>query len=143
MTLIKCNQRNGRRNGIIRLDFVTVAALALLLPNPIHSESALASTHRGINLDSFHLNERGGAMATRKRHWKRCHPVNTFPHDKTAQTTADCWLEPVQKYVRSIFNGEAAPSPKALVSASSHKQQSKEEGLTPAAITCKSLRLFL
>ena len=145
MTPIKCNRRNGCRNGIIRLEIVTVAALALLIPNPIHSESALASirTHRGINLDSFHLNERGGAVATRKRIWTRCHPVNTLPHGETAQTTAEYWLEPVQKYVRSIFDGEAALAPKAVISSSSHQQQNKEEGLTTAAITCESTCVFL
>lgn len=129
-------RRNGCRNGIIRLEIVTVAAIALLLPNPIHSESALASirAHRGINPDSFHINERGGAVATGKRIWKRRHPVNTLPHGET-----EYWLEPVQKYVRSIFDGEAAPAPKAVISTSGHKQQNKEEGLTTAAITCMSL----
>jgi hypothetical protein len=133
-------RRNGYRNGIIRLEIVTVAAIALLLPNPIHSESALASirAHRGINLDSFHINERGGAVATGKRIWKRRHPVNTLPHGET-----EYWLEPVQKYVRSIFDGEAAPAPKAVISTSGHKQQNKEEGLTTAAITCESSRVFL
>lgn len=138
-------RRNGCRNGIIRLEIVTVAAIALLLPNPIHSESALASirTHRGINLDSFHINERGGTVATGKRIWKRRHPVNTLAHGETAQTTSEYWLEPVQKYVRSIFDGEAAPAPKAVISTSGHKQQNKEEGLTTAAITCESSRVFL
>lgn len=137
------NRRNGCRNSIIRLEIVTVAAIALLLSNPIHSESALASirTHRGINLDSFH--ERGGAVATGKRIWERRHPVNTLPHGETAQTTAEYWLEPVQKYVRSIFDGEAAPAPKAVISTSGHKLQNKEEGLTTAAITCESSRVFL
>lgn len=135
MTPIKCNRRNGCRNGIIRLDFVTVATLTLLLPYPIEGESPLAPIH-GINLGSLHLNKRGGALATRKRNWRRSHPVNTLPHGESAETT-EYWLEPVQKYVRSIFDGKAAPAHKAVVSTSSHKQQNKDEGLTTAAITCE------
>ncbi|KAL3794996.1 hypothetical protein ACHAW5_002165 [Stephanodiscus triporus] len=133
MTPIKCN----RRNGIIRLDFVTVAALTLLLPYPSEGESALAPIH-GINQGCLHLNKRGGALATRKRNWRRSHSVNTLPHGETAETT-EYWLEPVQKYVRSIFDGKAATAPKAVVSTGSHKQQNKDEGLTTAAITCMSL----
>lgn len=142
MTSVKCNKRNGCRNSII------VAAIALLLPSPSHGESPLGSirtrTNRGTNSGSSHLNERGGAVvATRKRSWKRSHPVNTLPHSEAAGTTAEYWLEPVQKYFRSIFVGEASPAPKAAVSPSSPKHKNTEESLTPAAITCKSSRLFL
>lgn len=141
MTSMKCKQRNGCLNSII------LATIALLLPYPCHGESPLGSirtrTNREINSGSLLLNERGGAVvATRKRNWKLSHPLNALPHSETAETAAEYWLEPVERYLRSFFVGEASQAPKAAVSTSSHRHKNTEERLTPAAITCKSSRFY-
>lgn len=146
----KYNNQNDSRNGLTVRGFIALLTVALLLPCPTHGKSPLASipTHHGINLDSLHLNERGGATATRRRHWKR-YPT-ALPRTETSETTASApsvstssySLDPIEKYENAVAkHGEievAAPK-RAAVSTTDRKQQGQHEGLTPTAITCMSL----
>jgi UDP-sugar transporter A1/2/3 len=151
MTFNKYNHQNAgsSRNGVLRKDLAVAAlAIVLLLPHPSHGNSPLASipTHHGINLDSLHLNERGGAVATRRRHWKqRYHPLPhshsefTAPSAKSVSTTSYSTLEPAEKIKKTaVKHGELeVTSPNKATTGSN--QQGQQEGLSKTAITCMSL----
>ena len=143
--------------NLIRMDyFVTILSIALLLilPNPILSKSPLASipTHHGINLDSLHLNERGGAVATRRRHWKKYYPntTHTLPRsdDASSVSTSFSVESVVEKYKESVAaaptTAEVSEETTAVVNkpTSQTKQQpshQQDSALSPTAITCMSL----
>ncbi len=127
--------RNG--NGLVPI----AAAIALLLPYACQGHFPLASipTHHGINLDSLHLNERGGAVATRKHNWKHYRPRNTLPCGElgtSAPTVITSYsLEPAEKYVVKDVKPEAVT--KLDASTTSRKQHGQRDGLTPTAIACE------
>ncbi|KAL7446102.1 hypothetical protein ACHAXH_008714 [Discostella pseudostelligera] len=128
--------RNG--NGLVPI----AAAIALLLPYACQGNFPLASipTHHGINLDSLHLNERGGAVATRKHNWKHYRPRNTLPCGElgtSAPTVITSSLEPAEKYVVKDVKPEAVT--KLDASTTIRKQHGQRDGLTPTAIACMSL----
>eukprot|EP01083_Nonionella_stella_P286825 976261_1 len=140
-------------NHIRRNDFrgaLSFVAIALLLPHSSQGKSSLASipTHHGTNLDSLHLNERGGGAATKKIHWKRYHPtplprtVDNEIDTTTPSISTSVILEPMEKYKKYIAEKREAiqaTQPKASELTSIPKQQGQQEGLTPYAITCMSL----
>ncbi len=122
---------------------VTVT-IALLLPHNCHGNSPLVSlpTHHGINLDSLHLSERGGAVATRKHSWNY-RPRNTLPCGElgtsassvpAASTTYS--LEPAEKYV--VKDIQLGPMTKVDTSTTGRKLQCQLDGLSSTAITCES-----
>ena len=139
--------------NLIRMDyFVTILSIALLLllPNPILSKSPLASipTHHGINLDSLHLNERGGAVATRRRHWKKYYPntTHTLPRSDDASVPTSFSVESVvEKYKESLAAKptEEEETTAVLVKPTSRTKQQpshqQDSALSPTAITCMSL----
>ena len=138
--------------NLIRMDyFVTILSIALLLilPNPILSKSPLASipTHHGINLDSLHLNERGGAVATRRRHWKKYYPNTTHTLPRSDDATSFSVESVVEKYKESVAakpTDEEVEETTAVVNkpTSQTKQQpshQQDSALSPTAITCMSL----
>jgi len=140
-------------NHIRRNDFrgaLSFVAIALLLPHSSQGKSPLTSipTHHGTNLDSLHLNERGGGAATKKIHWKRHHPtplprtVDNQIDTTTPSISTSVILEPMEKYKKYIVEKREAiqaAQPKASELTSIPKQQGQQEGLTPYAITCMSL----
>ena len=127
---------------------LAILSIALLLSSPSQGKSPLASipTHHGINLDSLHLNERGGAVATRRHSWKRRHSTRPLPHSvgdaatanapPVSTSTSSYSLEPAGKYTKEI---EVVPT--TTISTIKQKQlgQQPQDGLTPTAITCMSL----
>mmetsp|Transcript_14104 Transcript_14104/g.24052 ORF Transcript_14104/g.24052 Transcript_14104/m.24052 type:complete len:499 (+) Transcript_14104:205-1701(+) len=144
MTFTKFNHRNGRicRGAVVAL------AITLLLPITSQGKSPLASisTHHGTNLDNLHLNERGGAVATRRRSWKRYYPTRDLPRNRVndpanaPSVSTSYSFEPVAKYDNAVNNdggGEVAIKTAAPVK--QQQQQGQQEGLTPTAITCMSL----
>jgi len=148
----KYNNQNDSCNGLTIRDFIALLTVALLLPCPTHGKSPLTSipTHHGINLDSLHLNERGGAAATRRGQWKRKRYHRALPRTKTIKTVASApsvstssySLDLVEKYENAVIKHgeiEAAAPKQAAVSTTDRKQQGQHEGLTPTAITCMSL----
>mmetsp|Transcript_34483 Transcript_34483/g.62020 ORF Transcript_34483/g.62020 Transcript_34483/m.62020 type:complete len:503 (+) Transcript_34483:173-1681(+) len=139
MTFNKYNHRNDSRNGRICRDALVTLAIALLLPYPSQCKSPLSSipTHHGINLDNLHLNERGGAVATRRRNWKRyqsTHAHHSGVGDATANapSVSTSYSLEREKYDNIVDN-------KTTASTTNLKQQGQQEGLTSTAITCMSL----
>lgn len=129
--------RNGR-------NALAVLTVALLVPHPAAVQgrkSPLASipTHHGINLDSLHLNERGGAVAAKGRSsWKRQYSSTVASRDDvetdvTPSVSATYSLEPAAKY-ESVVPQTTATTPGARP-----RGQQQQEGLTPTAIVCMSL----
>lgn len=144
----------------IRLELVTglaIISLLLILPYPSLCKSPLASipTHHGINLDRLHLNERGGAVATRR--WKQYY--DTLPRsssvggDKdqqvntsasTSVSTTSFALEPKVEKCKNTAAAVVAESTKAITvvpttTAVKQPSQQHESGLSPTAITYMSL----
>ena len=131
--------------------FVTILSIALLLilPNPILSKSPLASipTHHGINLDSLHLNERGGAVATRRRHWKKYYPNTTHTLPRSDDATSFSVESVVEKYKESVAakptDEEVEETTAVVVKPTSQTKQQpshqQDSALSPTAITCMSL----
>lgn len=129
--------RNGR-------NALAVLTVALLLPHPAAVQgrkSPLASipTHHGINLDSLHLNERGGAVAAKGRSsWKRQYSSTVASRDDvetdvTPSVSATYSLEPAAKY------DSVVPQTTATTPGARPRGQQQQEGLTPTAIVCMSL----
>ena len=152
------NEYTCRRNGSrgICTNALTVLSIALLLPSQCYGKSPLASipTHHGINMDSLRLNERGGAVATRRRHWKDYYPAPPLPtRDALSKITAiassvstsSYSLKPEEKIKDTVNKGEEvvaeSTKPAAAPSAANNEQkgQRQQEGLSPTAITCMSL----
>lgn len=115
-------------------------ALTFLIPNSCQGISPLSSipTHHGINLDRLHLNERGGAVATRKYSWKQYQPRNTLPHGElgtssstTSSVVASYGLAPVLK------DDQTESSTKTDVPTTDQKRLGQQDGLTPTAIACE------
>ena len=128
-----------RRNGLVPF----AAAIALLLPYACKGN--FPPTHHGVNLDSLHLNERGGAVATRKHNiWKYYRPRNTSlpcgelgTSDSSVPAVITSYsIEPTEKYVAKHVQIEADTT-KVDVSTTSRKQHG-QDGLTPTAIVCES-----
>lgn len=110
--------------------------IVLILPYTCHGNSPLVpiSTHHGINIDSLHLNERGGALATRKKHWKDYRKGNTLPYGElgTSESSASTVitsiaLEPAEKY-----------TVKDVTLTGRNTKRGQLDGLTPTAIACES-----
>jgi len=152
MTMDSNNLRNGDRNQRrIRTVAPTFLAIALLLPYSSQGKSPLASipTHHGVNMDSLHLTERGGAVATKRQYWKQYHPTplpRTVDNkiDTTAPSVSTSFsLKSAEIYKKSIVEkaGEtqAQVAPKTAEPTSNLKQQQQNDGLTPTAIMCMSL----
>lgn len=145
MTFNKYNKHNGNR-GFVRKDLAAVLAIALILPHPSLCESPLASipTHHGINLNNLHLNERGGAVATKRHNWKRYHPTRDAIRGEVSEAAAPSVSASYEKLVEQynkitdVKHGEIEVSSRPTAS-TGQKQQSQHEGLTPTAITCMSL----
>ena len=138
-----------------RIDALLLIAGALVLhPYTIHGESHLASipTHHGINLDSLHLSERGGAVATKRRDWKNYyanHRVVDARRAADAPAVSTSYSPELMNkrsgdVMRSNAKAKEYEVPKAT-SAASHlaarkvPQEHQHDGLTPTAITCMSL----
>mmetsp|Transcript_19484 Transcript_19484/g.41704 ORF Transcript_19484/g.41704 Transcript_19484/m.41704 type:complete len:508 (-) Transcript_19484:27-1550(-) len=146
MTVNKYNHRDGSHK-----DALIILAIVLLLPYPSRgNNSPLASipTHHGINLDSLHLNERGGAVTTRRRQWKQYRPTCDLPrrvgdaaNAPSVSASASYSLEQAEKY-ENVASGvvEIEVSPRKNAPVTKRKPQGQhQEGLTPTAITCMSL----
>ena len=126
---------------------ITLILLALLTTQTVlcksPSLSASIPTHHGINLDSLHLNERGGAVVTRRRANKYLYPTShtTLPHtDETegAPSTTSVSQYTLKPVVQNVVN---KPSKDTSISTSSNQQikQQQESGLSKTAITSMSL----
>jgi len=151
MTVNKYNRRNGRMDGGMCRDTLSVLAIALLLSTPSEGKlSPLASiptTHHGINLETLHLNERGGAAATRRRrHWKRYQPSHSLPRSEVfasapSVSASYSYEPPVKSTSDNDVGGEIVEvAPKATPpSTTGSKHQGQHEGLSPTAITCMAL----
>jgi hypothetical protein len=123
-----------RRSGLVPF----AAAVALLLPYACKGN--FPPTHHGVNLDSLHLNERGGAVATRKHNtWKYYRPRNTSlpcgelgTSDSSVPAVITSYsLEPTEKYVAKDVRIEVDAS-------TTSRKQHGQDGLTPTAIACES-----
>ena len=140
MTMASCG-RTGTGRGLT----IAAVTIALLLPHTCHGNSPLASipTHHGINLDSLHLSERGGAVATRRHSWKYYRPRNALSCGELVTSASSVptvstsyALDPAEKYVGEDIQLEAMT--KVDTTTTSRKQQGQSDGLTPTAIACES-----
>jgi UDP-sugar transporter A1/2/3 len=144
MTYNHPRNRNESRNGRVYEGALAAMVVALLLPFPVVGKSPLASipTHHGINLDSLHLNERGGAVATR-RSWRRRYSdrdlfgvASNTPSISTSYSYEAGNDLKSRKTDNAAGEVEVAPKSTATLTAPTSGQQ---EGLTPTAIMCMSL----
>jgi len=127
---------------------ITLTLLALLTTQTLCKSPLSASipTHHGINLDSLHLNERGGAVAKRRRANKYLYPTSTqtaLPHSDSETEGAPSTTSSVSQYTLKpvVENVVTKPNKGTSISTSSNQQikQQQEGGLSKTAITCMSL----
>ena len=130
-----------RRNVRVCNALVVLSGALLLVPQA-HGKSPLSSipTHHGISLESLHLNERGGAVATRRRPWKHYYPAQDRPVRYDVSASYSVELKGNDEAAagrgeeREVVATKAAPA-----ATSSTKQQGRQDGLSTTAITCMSL----
>ncbi|KAL9183815.1 hypothetical protein ACHAXT_004671 [Thalassiosira profunda] len=130
----------GRRNGSI-CKSLFVLSIALLFASLAHGKSPLSSipTHHGISLESLHLNERGGAVATRRCPWKHYYPTEDRPVRYDVSASYSVELEGNDKAAAGGGEKEVAATKTAPAATGSTKQQEQQDGLSTTAITCMSL----
>jgi UDP-sugar transporter A1/2/3 len=146
------------KNGQFCSNFGFVFSVALLLPTLIQGKTPLSSipnipTHHGIDANAYYLKERGGAVVTKRRHWKNYpkHPPsvpnNSQPPQATQSPDASVTTSYVTKFVEDATSSYTPLTSNSVVAAAATSTspttavlpQKHYEGLTPAAITYMSL----
>lgn len=140
---------NNRSNGLFCSIFGIIFTVALLLPTLIHGRKVPLSssipnipTHHGIDANLY-LKERGGAVVTKRRYWKK-YPKYQSDLPKSNQQTSDLSvttsyvtksIEDATSYMQQLKNNADVAATTTTVD----KPPKQYEGLSPAAIIYMSL----
>lgn len=152
----RSNHQQVGSNGLLWNNFRLVLIVAISLPTLIHGKTPLASTiqkiptHHGIDANLY-LKERGGAVVTKRRHWKKC-PKFPSPNGRKSESVgtggvsvSTTYQENTSSYVtKSIedatsYMQQLKKNAEIATAAPKTSPQKQEEGLSTAAIVYMSL----
>mmetsp|Transcript_8807 Transcript_8807/g.13065 ORF Transcript_8807/g.13065 Transcript_8807/m.13065 type:complete len:497 (-) Transcript_8807:120-1610(-) len=145
------NHQQHGSNGLFWNNFRIVFVVAISLPTLIHGKTPLSSsikkipTHHGLDANLY-LKERGGAVVTKRRHWKKYPTLPSSSGRKTEpvgaevsvttsfQENTSCVTKSIEDATSYMLgkNAEVAAKPATA-------PPKQEEGLSTAAIVYMSL----
>ena len=144
-------KQQHRSNGLFCNSFRIVAVVALSLSTLIHGKTPHSSavpknpTLHGIDANLY-LKERGGAVATKRRHWKTKYPTLPLLSDHKSesagtdvsvtasyQDSASYVTKTATTYMQQLKNADAA------VPVAARTSQNQNDGLSTAAIVYMAL----